>query len=230
MRTNIIIGTSIGVLSMLILAFVTAIVIIRKRRHIAGAPEKNQVKHNTVGNQEPSLRSYLGNDNPVLEIGNNSMIGLYREVPDNALVELLDRRFPSRQHDDISESLVEALPAAYVSTTFQRSLNPLTSRAVSSGRSLLPTRMSRNHTTDTPSTGTSFAETTNDVTGDPNDLETEIASIGTSYIEREIYASYIREPLDLNRSLPPTPVSESPQLSLKPTNRQTALPTSQKRN
>ncbi|KAL8822363.1 MAG: hypothetical protein Q9191_006901 [Dirinaria sp. TL-2023a] len=52
-----------------------------------------------------------------------------------------------------------------------------------------------------------------DASNRPRDSGSEVKSNVTSNLEEAIYASYMRKPLDLNRSLPPTPISESPQMS-----------------
>lgn len=46
-----------------------------------------------------------------------------------------------------------------------------------------------------------------------DNVDQDDASDVTSNLEAQIYSSYLRKSLDLNRTLPPTPISETPQSS-----------------
>ena len=202
---DVIIGTSIGATMLLVIALAAAIIMIRKRRHKAGVPKDHQVQIDIAPNYDPLPELDYGNGGSVREIGNNSLIGPYREAPDNELSELLGRHSLSNLHVDMPEGSVGINPMTtmLIDPNGDRSLF---SDGVRTGNRMINGSIASN----------SSAETVNSAAEVANSPDTEIASVGTSNIEHEIYASYIRRSLDLNRSLPPTPVSESPQSSLCP--------------
>lgn len=76
---------------------------------------------------------------------------------------------------------------------------------------LKPTRVSRQSSFKDQSTGgTPFVITVASTSAEQSALDN---SIDFDALKTEIYAAYIREQLDLDRALPPTPISDSPMVS-----------------
>ena len=63
------------------------------------------------------------------------------------------------------------------------------------------------------SNGAPCVETAISASAPGKELNMDEASIITSNLEAEIFSLYLRGPLEMNKSLPPTPISESPQIS-----------------
>lgn len=150
------------------------------------------------------------------EIGNNSMIGPVREMPDSGRAELLVEHYPSGRRNGVL-GMPGVMPCiAHELRTARSSQLMLRTSKPDYGQNFLSRRIAREGCTGVASSDvTSIAESVESVPDCRKDLDHDIASSVTSSLKVEIYSYYLRKPLDLNRSLPPTPISESPQRSPK---------------
>ena len=205
-----IIGSSIGAAAFLMIAVIVAILLIRTRRRKKGR-EGSQSQYITAQHEDsvelPDLTS-------TQEIGNNSLIWPFREAPDNGVVELPERISPSEDHRQSSRASHMSRPDGHTLQSGRGSQLNTPSGQGDPRRIHLSTTISRSSRADTASsTGTSGIETVIFASPMSEDFDLEGASITTSNTKAAIFSSYMRKPLDLNRSLPPTPISESPQWS-----------------
>ena len=151
------------------------------------------------------------------EIGYNSMVEPFRELPDSAKarVELLNEQSPSGSAIEISE-LPEVLPPVSHELRADRGSHVMVqTRNADRWKIFTSTKISRKSWT---SLALSDRATCVETAISTLPLQRKGTSIGRSSIdtstpEAEIYSLYLRKSLDLNRSLPPTPISESPQIS-----------------
>ena len=207
---DIIIGASVGAAAFLLLIVVMSILVVRLRRRRTKVREESQSRHVYEKSVEPPTSAEI----PTQEIGNNSMIWPFREVPDNGVVELPARTLPS--DDDSQSSSAPRTPPPDPSVLQIGPSSQLnTSLDMGDPRRIhLSTTMSRSsRANNSPATSTSGIETFIFASPMSEHFDLEVASIATSNTKTAIFSSYMRKPLDLNRSLPPTPISESPQLS-----------------
>ena len=147
------------------------------------------------------------------EIATNSLIGLFRELPDNGKVELCDQRSFSRPDNINAGMAISDQPDAQGLRTRQSSPSVLQSAVTSE----IQNNLMKAFATTSRKDGIyidelSDAERVSAVRARPEDHEMERASVVSSNVEAEIYSLYLRRPLDLSRSLPPTPIPESSQL------------------
>ena len=197
---NLIIGASIGAASFLLLLFIAGIVSFRHRQSRVHKPSNSESSNPSKPLDKPNILTVC----PLREIGQNSLCGPIRELSDSGKAELLDETSPSGSGNEISE-MSDNLPIPTVvhelrthhSSVEERAIQRLNAKNV-----YVFTRISqKSWTTIQSRTGTPCVETMIS------------ASIRTSTTKEEIYQSYIRKPLNLMRSLPATPISDSPQVS-----------------
>ena len=208
---GIIIGASIGAAAFLLIVVTGTILAIRmRRRHRTKVREESQRPHVYEGSVEPPGPVGISTQ----EIGNNSLIWPFREVPYNGVVELPERTSPSDNHSQSSRASRILRPIAYALQGRRDSQLNTPSDMRDLRRIHLSTTMSRSSRANNPSSvGTLGTETVIFTSPKLEDFDPEVASITTSNTKKAIFSSYMRKPLDLNRSLPPTPISESPQCS-----------------
>ena len=151
------------------------------------------------------------------EIGYNSMVEPFRELPDSAKarVELLNEQSPSGSGNEISEMPEVLPPVSHELRADRGSYVMVQTRTANRWKIFTSTKISRKSWT---SLALSDRATCVETAISTSPLQRKGISIGrssidTSNLEAEIYSFYIRKSLDLNRSLPPTPISESPQIS-----------------
>lgn len=152
---------------------------------------------------------------PVREMDANGTHSPVRELPDNGKVELLDEHSPSGSGNEIQE-MAESLPTVIHelrtnrSSTEQSIIQPQNTNRY---KILMATRISTKSLTSVESSDTTpCVETVIRASPRLTSLDMDRSSPGPSKVE-EIYSCYLRNSLDLDRSLPPTPISESPQVS-----------------
>lgn len=196
---NVIIGASIGAASLLLLIIVIISFTVRSRRRHAGQP-RNPRKYEGTDDPQPSLEPQALINSSPHEIDHNSLIGPTREVADSGLAELVAMD-SSLGHNDVLLAST-ALPTTEMDT---RRLSRDVSCVDTARTRQVPcsARISRSSWADDMSSHTLYAETLMVVESQPYGSEVEIESVATSNLEEEIYSSYIREPLDLDRSIPP---------------------------
>ena len=147
------------------------------------------------------------------EIATNSLVGLFRELPDSGKVELRDQRSFSESDNVTAGMATSDQLVAQELRTRRSSPSVLQSAATSESQNYLMKAFARTHCNDKMVFDeTSDAERVIAVRSRPEGHETERASIVSSNVEAEIYSLYRRSPLGFSGSLPPTPISESPQL------------------
>ena len=152
---------------------------------------------------------------PAREIRHSSMFSPFRELPDRAKakVELLNEQAPSASGNEIPEMSEAFPPVSHELRTKRGSHVMVQTRNADSCKIFKSTKISRKSRSSFASSGGACVETVISASNQRKASNMDRASIITSNIAAEIYPLYIRESLDLNRSLPPTPILESPQLS-----------------
>ena len=206
-RRNVAIGTSIGVTSLLLLAAFSAIFVVRRWRQQKSSQLSSEATEPHTPFQEPRASVI----SPAREIGHNSMFSPFRELPDSAKAEV---ELPG-SGNAITE-MSEDLPPVIHELRINRGPHVMVqTRNANSNKIFKSTKISGESWPSFASSGGAYVETIISASNQRKESNMDRASIVTSDVEAEIYALYIRESLDLNRSLPPTPISESPQLSPK---------------
>lgn len=168
-----------------------------------------------MGNTEPVPDPRSSVPDSAREVGNNSIVGSVREFPDTGVAELLDEllhqlsptdprhqtRSGSRAIPEPSYELRSHRSSLILAQTRSSSIGPLyiTKQVPRKGRMTIATSDSR-----------SSVQVVLSTAAQQFDVDEDIASVVTSELKTQIYSSYLRKPLDLNRSLPPTPISETP--------------------
>lgn len=151
----------------------------------------------------------------VREIDNNSIVGPFRELPDTGMAELRTEHSPPASHNSVLETAVLPRPILHELRTHRSSQEKVViknARGHIQKTSITTQPMSRSHTSAIISAqGVAFPTKT--VTATPTQRSDPRNSIDSVTLKTAIYASYMRKSLDLNRSLPPTPISESPMVS-----------------
>ena len=212
---DIVIGASVGAAVSLFLVIIAIFLAIRMRRRRTQKREASQIGYdNTKPYDDKPVELHASAGIRTQEIGNNSLIWPFREVPENGVVELPDEDSPSDDH--VLSSGASNIPLSDEVALQNRRSSQLisTSDMRNLRRTHLSTPMSRSRRANSaPSKGTSDFETIIFAGPQSEDYDQEVASNTTSNTKAAIYSSYLREPMDLDRSLPPTPISESPQLS-----------------
>ena len=211
-RRNVAIGTSIGTASFLLFAALAAFFAIRRWR------QKTTTQRNSEVTQPPTLfrepRALMTSS--AQDIDHNSMAGNVRELPDKttARVELPSEQAPLALDNEIFEMSEAPPPIPHESRPDWGSQVMVQERTADTWKILFPTSMPRRSWTSVASSdGTPCVETVISASAQSKELNMDEVSIITSNLEAEILSLYVRTPLDLNRSLSPTPISESPQVS-----------------
>ena len=151
------------------------------------------------------------------EIGYNSMVEPFRELPDSAKarVELRNEQSPLGSGNETS-GMPEVLPPVSHELSADRGSHVMVqTRTADRWKIFMSTNISRKSWT---SLALSDRATCTETAISTSPLPRKGISIGrssivTSNLAAEIYSLYRRKSLDLNRSLPPTPISQSPQTS-----------------
>lgn len=208
-RRNVTIGTSIGLAALLIILMAIIFAVRRKQRRRSHCSNRVVDPYN-----HPQQPEELKFSKTPKEIDENSMVGPFRELPSSGKVELLDETSPSGSGKAILE-MSRALPlVAHELRTHRSSRVMLQNHPANIGKIFMSTQISRKSWTSLASSdGTPSVQTVIAASAKHEQLDVDAASVATSNLEAEIYCSYLRKPIDLERSLPPTPISESPQVS-----------------
>ena len=211
-RRNVAIGTSIGTASFLLFAGLAAFFAIRRWRRKTTTKRNSEATQSPTPFREPAalMVSFAH------EIDHNSRAGNVRELPDKtrARVELPSEQTPSAPDNEIFEMAEVPPPIPHESKPGRGSHVMVQERTADMWKVLFPTKMPRRtwmsvaSSDAAPCVGTVVSAPTQ-----RKELNMDEASIIASNLEAEILSLYVRTPLDLNRSLPPTPISESPQVS-----------------
>lgn len=153
--------------------------------------------------------------NSALEIDHNSMAGNVRELPDStrARIELPDEQAPLAPDNEIFEISEAPPPISHKPKSGRGSHVMVQVRNASTWKSLFPTKIPRSWTSAASSDGIPCVRTVISASTQRKELNWDETSIISSNLEAEIVSLYVRTPLDLHRSLAPTPISESPQVS-----------------
>lgn len=208
-RRNVIIGTSIGTVSFLLLATFLVLFATRRWRRTTTTQHSNEATDPPIPSQEP--RALIVSS--AREIGHNSMVLPLRELPDSAK-ELLNEQPPLGSGNEIFE-ISEALPPESHELRIGRSSHVMVeTHTADRWKIMIPTKLPRKSWTSVASCdGAPGVETIVAASAQRKEMSMDGGSIVTSNLEAEIYSLYLRPSLDLDRSLPPTPISESPQVS-----------------
>lgn len=148
------------------------------------------------------------------EVDGNSTVRRFHELPDSARTELLNAQAPSGSGNEIFEMSESLSPVPHELRTSQGPYVMVEKRTADTWNFLFPTKTPRKSWTsfastgDAPCVGTVISASTQ-----RKEVNMDKKSITTSNLEAEIISLYVGKSLDLNRSLPPTPISESPQVS-----------------
>lgn len=205
-NSKAIIGTAIGAATLMVLIiFAVAFLLIKRRRRTSEKIDANPAAY-PLDLKTHTICS-------VREIDNNSTVGEIRELPNNEKYELQDEQSPSGSGNKISEMANALQPVAYELRTQRSSMEKLMMEANRSStyKIFKSTKISRKSQSSVGSVGgTVCVETVISVSSQQSMSQSPTAS---SRARSEIYASYIRKSPDLDRSLPPTPISESPMVS-----------------
>ena len=190
-RRGTIIGASIGATVFLVLILVSITCVMRRRKHRSS-------KSNTGRNIDSLNHLKLGEPPPrtafsLQEIDHNSLIGLYRELPESGIMELPDGRSLSGPNADIQELSQPLTPGVHELLAYDDSSEKLVGQQQRIQNAIAISICTTILTESWISVG---AER------DSPRVETFISS-----------GPRPQEQVDLNRSLPPTPISESPQIS-----------------
>ena len=146
------------------------------------------------------------------EIGHNSGVVPLRELP-NSAKELLNEQAPLGSSNEIFEMSEAHPPSSYELRTSRGSHVMVETCSGDRWKILFPTKIPRKSWMSVGSSdGAPGAETVVSASAQRKEIITDGISIVTSNLEAEIYSLYLRPSLDLDRSLPPTPISESPQV------------------
>ena len=153
--------------------------------------------------------------NSAREIDHNSTAGNVRELPNStrARVELPSERAPLAPDNEICEMPEAPPPIPHESKPGRGSHVMVQIRTADTWKTLFPTKSLRTWTSVASSDGSPCVGTVISASTQRKELNMDEASIITSNLNSDILSLYARTPLDLNRSLPPTPISESPQVS-----------------
>lgn len=181
------IGMSLGIIAFVFLGLLAIVLGLKKRRNARRAERSCHSTKPTDSSQQLDTP-----DNFALqEIAMNSLIDIYRELPDRGKVELLDASAPTGSGHDISELSQPSLPIAHELMT-HRSSDELSITQYPGRKDKLAILVSTNISRESrASTG---------------------PSTGLARIETTISSQQTKE-INLDRSLPPTPISESLQVS-----------------
>lgn len=211
-RRNVAIGTIIGTASFLLFAALAAFFAIRRWRQKTTTQRNGEATQPLTPFREP--RSSIVSS--AQEIDHNSTAGNVRELPDStrSRVELASEQAPLAPDNEIFEMPEAPPPIPHESKPGRGSHAMTQERTADTWKILFPTKISRRTWMSVASSdGAPCVGTVVSASTQRKELTMDEASIITSNFEAEILSLYARTPLDLNRSLPPTPISESPQVS-----------------
>ena len=211
-RRNVAIGTSIGTASFLLFAALAAFFAIRRWR------QKTTTQRNSEATQPPTPfrepRELMVSS--AQEIDHNSMADNVHKLPDStrAIVELPSEQAPSAPENEIFEMPEAPPPVPQESKPGRGPQVMVQERTADTWKVLFPTSMPRRSWMSVASSdGAPCVETVLSASAQRKELNMDEASIITSNLEAEILSLYVRTPLDLSRSMSPTPISQSPQVS-----------------
>lgn len=211
LRRNVTIGTSIAAFALFSILLFIVFSIHRRRR------SRSQVEEDTANQKKSSLwrKAFVISTTP-REIDQNSMVGPVRELPDseNSKPELFDKSSPSGSGLGVLEMLDPRAPIAHELRTHRSSQVMIETRRANIGKIFKSTNISRKSWISVASSeSTPRVKTVISASVQRRKISADTASLAASNLKEMIYSSYARRPLDLDRSLPPTPISESPQMS-----------------
>jgi len=216
---NVLLGTIIGSAALLLLLIIASIFVIRKKRRHTRQQVDVRLNQNTTGHQGPLQDPRPSIISSAREIDDNSNTGQIREIPDTGVAELLDELLhemsPSGPGHETSRSSRILPQVSHELRTHRSSQVMVRTRTYSKGplcrlKEVPRTRCKEIVTSDDASTiQMVLALSAQHI----DHVDQDDASVVTSNLEAQIYSSYMRKPLDLNRTLPPTPISETPQSS-----------------
>ncbi|KAL9630669.1 MAG: hypothetical protein Q9164_006303, partial [Protoblastenia rupestris] len=199
---------SVGITVFVLVVALVIALLCRKSRQKSNKQIGANVPEASTLSQEPKKLSIRS----VREIDDNSIVGPIRELPDSGKAELLDEQSPSGSGNEIPE-ISDTLPVVHELRTHRSSKEHfmLPGNRASMCRIFMSTKISRRSAfTVGPTDGAPYVETVISASAQQSMIRTSTA---TSNLKTEIYESYMRRPLDLDRPLPPTPISESPMVS-----------------
>ena len=209
---NVVIGTSIGTASFLLFAALATFFAIRRWRQMTSTQRNSENTHPATPFREPRALMVRS----AQEMGHNSTAGNVGELPDStrARIELPGEQAPSAPDNEIFEMSEAPPPIPHKSKPGQGSHVMVQERNADTWKLFFPTKIPRRSWTSVASSdGIPCVGTVISASTQRKELNMDEASIITSNLEAEILSLYVRTPLDLNRSLAPTPISESPQVS-----------------
>jgi len=218
-RRIVILGTSIGLTALILLLIIAGIFVVRRKRRRARQQADVGFNHNSTGLQGPVQDPRPSLISSAREIDDNSNNGLILEILDTGLAELLDELLhemsPSELGHETPRSSGVLPQVSHELRTHRSSQVMVDTRASSNGPLGRMKEVARKHCKDiVTSDGVSPVQVVLAMSGrHVQDSEQDVVSVVTSSLEAQIYSSYMRKPLDLNRTLPPTPISETPQSS-----------------
>lgn len=209
-RRDVVIGASVGTASLLLFAALAAFFLIRRWRR------KTTAQHNSDATQPhmPSQESRALIVSSAREIDDNSTVRHFHELPDSAKAELLNAKAPSGSGNEMFEMSESFPPGPHELRTSQGPHVMVQKRTADTWKILFPTKKPRKSwtsfasTDDAPCVGPVTSASTQ-----RKEANVDKESITNSNLEAEIISLYVGKSLDLNGSLSPTPISESPQVS-----------------
>ena len=227
---RLIIGASVGAASSVLLTVVIlTLVFWRKHRLNQRAMASDTSSVTSMSLEKPRIMTVCS----VREIDQNSLCGAVRELPDNGTAELQDETSPSGSGNLMPE-MSSSVPIVHeLRTQYSSRINSmLRTHSANKGSIIRSTEISRKSWTSLePSDGTPCVETLISATGTnretPEDSRPSIArrnplsmrskplDLSSQNLTTRLAAlkNQLPTPLNLDRSLPPTPISESPQVS-----------------
>ena len=147
------------------------------------------------------------------EIGHSSIIGHLRELPDSARVELSNGQTRSGSGNEIFEMSEAPRPGPHESKPGQGSHVMVQKCTADTWRTLFPSKDPRKSWMSLASSdGAPCVETVVSTLIQRKEVNRDRASMSPSDFEADIIALYVPKSIDLDKSLPPTPISESPQV------------------
>ena len=209
MNIRTVIGIIVGIVSLFLLLIVIAVYCLRKKRRKMVKQSKAGIINPPATSQTPRTLVFSS----IREIGENSVIGPIRELHGTDTAELQDQHSTSSPNSAMPEKTAPAPPALHELRTHRSSHEAII-------RQSAVNRLSR------ILRSTHFSSA-NGVTNESPDLTPRVPtvissspqsdfprdSLESSSTRSQIFASYMRTPLNLNRPLPPAPISESPVIS-----------------
>ena len=218
-RRMAILGTSIGSGVLVLLVLIASILVIRRNRRRTRQQANIGLNHNSTWLREPFQDPRPSTISFTRELDDNSNIGLIPEIPDTGVAELLDELFhemslsaPDHARRHSSGIIPQVSHELRTNRSSQVVVRP---RAPSNGPFCKVNDVPRKRCKDiVTSDGASTMQMVLVLSAQHIDhVDQDDASEVTSNLEAQIYSSYMRKSLDLNRTLPPTPISETPQSS-----------------